>query len=169
MGHRKVGRVQVAFLGGAVVVAALVVFVLVWFQPQKLIIDDRVSEVAPVAAGGALVITLAEGALHSGEHSTTGTVRLLSLGDGGRVLRLVNLHTSNGPAVRVWLSATDARASDSAVDDAPHVDLGGLKGNIGSQNYALPRALDISQFRSVVIWCNRFHVGFGSAPLARPA
>ena len=32
------------------------------------------------------------------------------------------------------------------------------------QNYPLPDRLDLG-YRSVVIWCARFHVSFGAAPL----
>jgi hypothetical protein len=45
------------------------------------------------------------------------------------------------------------------------VDLGKLKGNKGNQNYTLPADLDLSRYRSAVIWCKRFAVGFGVAPL----
>jgi hypothetical protein len=41
-----------------------------------------------------------------------------------------------------------------------------LKGNIGDQNYALPADVDIDRYRTVTIWCRRFSVNFGSAPLA---
>lgn len=51
-------------------------------------------------------MTLASGELISHEHATTGTVSLVRLADGSRVVRLEGLDTSNGPDLRVWL--TDA-------------------------------------------------------------
>jgi electron transfer DM13 len=48
-----------------------------------------------------------------------------------------------------------------------YVDLGALKGNRGDQNYRVPAGTDIARFHSVVIWCRRFTVGFGVAPLGR--
>jgi hypothetical protein len=45
------------------------------------------------------------------------------------------------------------------------VSLGKLKGNIGSQNYELPDDLNLSRFKSAVVWCKRFAVGFGVAGL----
>jgi hypothetical protein len=171
---------------------ALVVFVLVWFQPQKLFIDDRVDEPVPVAQTTALpsaVATPAEppaarspsprpaapqepqviahGSFRSGEHHTEGTASVLALSDGRRFLRLTDFETSNGPVVVVWLSAAAASAPDGDVDDAVHLDLGGLKGNIGNQNYELPADVDLSRYRSVVIWCARFHVAFGAASLSQ--
>jgi hypothetical protein len=46
------------------------------------------------------------------------------------------------------------------------IDLGALKGNRGSQNYAIPAGTDLSAFKSAVIWCRRFAAGFAVAPLS---
>ena len=53
---------------------------------------------------------------------------------------------------------------ESAFDDAC-VDLGGLKGNIGDQNYAIPAGVDVGNYTSVVIWWDRFGAAFGAAEL----
>ncbi len=45
------------------------------------------------------------------------------------------------------------------------VNLGALKGNEGSQNYRIPKGVDLETIRSAVVWCRRFTVGFGVAPL----
>ena len=37
---------------------------------------------------------------------------------------------------------------------------------MGNQNYELPSGTDLTRFRSVVIWCDRFNSAFGAAPLA---
>ena len=50
-------------------------------------------------------------------------------------------------------------------DDGAWVDLGALKGNVGSQNYAIPADVDLAQLTSVSIWCDRFDVSFGAAEL----
>ena len=139
---------------------AFAVFVLWYFQPQKLFIDDTVNEAAPAAQ-----VVVTQGAFHSGEHHTEGTAQVLQLSSGGRTLRLVDLRTSNGPVLKVRLTVAGAFASDGEISDADHVDLGGLKGNIGSQNYVIPTTVDLSRYRAVVIWCARFHVAFGAAPL----
>ena len=44
-------------------------------------------------------------------------------------------------------------------------DLGELKGNIGNQNYEIPKDLDVDQYNSVVIYCVPFHVVFSVATL----
>lgn len=50
-------------------------------------------------------------------------------------------------------------------DDGRYVDLGALKGNVGDSNYLIPEDVDPLDFRTVVIWCRRFTVGFGVAPI----
>ena len=93
-------------------------------------------------------------------HDTSGSVRLLTLEDGSRVLRIEDLDTDNGPDLKVVLSTDpDGYVGDGAVS------LGTLKGNKGSQNYEIPADVDLSALRSVVIWCKRFNVDFGVAAL----
>lgn len=45
------------------------------------------------------------------------------------------------------------------------LDLGELKGNVGSQNYEIPAGTDLSIYNSVVIYCQPFHVVFATATL----
>jgi len=159
--------------------AALAAFVLVYFAPQDLFIDTSISDPVPTAANSPTTFTpsnappvtsaaplvLAHGTFRSGEHRTTGTALLLKLADGRTFVRLQDLDTSNGPDVRIWLSAADAQASDGIVHSSEYVDLGGLKANHGNQNYLVPTGTDLPSFRSVVVWCRRFEVVFGASPL----
>ncbi|MGW7365352.1 DM13 domain-containing protein [Streptomyces sp. NPDC054841] len=169
------------FAIGLVVVAVVVAAGLYWFQPWKLWENETVREklpaaVAPSAPGDpsapAAPRTLATGTFISHEHATKGTVRIVELADGSRILRLEGLDTSSGPDLRVWL--TDAPVKEGAAgwrvfDDGAHVSLGKLKGNKGDQNYALPADVDLSKYSSVSIWCDRFDVSFGAAELSKAA
>ena len=148
----------------AVGLAIIVVFVLVYFQPQDLFISHSVDQARPAG-----VVAVRQGSFHSGEHATTGVAQLLGSPGGLTTLRLAPFRTSNGPAVHVWLSAAAPGATNGTVADSAHLDLGALKGNIGGQNYPVPRAADLGRYRTVVIWCERFSVTFGYAPLTRAA
>ncbi|MFN2488529.1 MAG: DM13 domain-containing protein [Actinomycetota bacterium] len=108
--------------------------------------------------------TLAAGEFRALEHETSGRAVILESGPGRTFLRLQDLQTSNGPDLRVYLSEIPASDDWNAYGER-FVDLGALKGNVGDQNYALPSDLDLSHYRSAVIWCRRFTVGFGVAPL----
>mgnify|MGYP006159769801 CR=1 FL=1 len=86
---------------------------------------------------------------------------------GAEVLtRLTDFATSNGPALHVYLVAADDAKDNDTVKKASFLDLGPLKGNIGDQNYDVPADLDLTRYRAVSIWCRRFSVNFGAAPLA---
>jgi hypothetical protein len=155
----------------ALIAAGLVAFVLLYFEPQKLFIDDEVHEALPAAAKAPTASdtsptlrVLSTGRFRSYEHATSGRARVLQLPDGRRYLRFDRFHTSNGPALKVYLSAAPPTGPGDAFDDR-YVDLGDLKGNIGEQNYAIPRHVDLGRYRSVVVWCKRFSVPFGAAGL----
>jgi hypothetical protein len=163
----------------AVVVLAVAVVGLALFEPWKLWVDDTVDEALPAAVaanpGGVSApapdrpVVLAGGTFISHEHTTTGTAHILHYPDGSRILRLDDLNTSNGPALRVWLTDAPVQSGTAGwrvFDDSNHLDLGELKGNIGSQNYSFPPEVDLADYRSVSIWCARFHVSFGAAELA---
>lgn len=139
------------------------------FRPERLFINSTVNEsLAAAATGGdvATPATLASGMFHSNAHETTGNAAILALPDGRRILRLTSFSTSNGPDVRVYLVAASDVTDDETVKKAGFVELGPMKGNKGDQNYEVPADLDLSRYRTVTIWCKRFSVNFGSAPLA---
>ncbi|GAA1512751.1 DM13 domain-containing protein [Kribbella lupini] len=111
---------------------------------------------------------LSRGTFVTHEHDTSGAVSIVRLPDGSRILRLENLDTSDGPDLEVWLSdakVVEGKAGWHVFDDGKARSLGQLKGNKGSQNYAIPAEVDLGDFSSVSIWCNRFNVSFGAAEL----
>ena len=177
--RRPVVLIPVVLLGIAVITAGMLAF-----QPWRLFTNVTVDEALPTVSAPASAsssveaaaepaepaepATLATGEFISHEHGTAGTVRVLELPDGSRVLRIENLDTDNGPDLKVWL--TDAPVIDGpsgwfVFDDGEYVDLGSLKGNKGSQNYAIPADVDLTDLTSVTIWCDRFSVSFGAAEL----
>jgi hypothetical protein len=172
----------------AAVTAVALAVALPLFQPWRLFTSKVVDESLPggsAATTGTTTVstppsstaaptvsnkqaTLARGTFVSHEHDTRGSVALLRLADGSRVLRLEKLDTSDGPDLKVWL--TDAPVVSGSkgwrvFDDGRYVNLGDLKGNKGNQNYVVPPDLDLAGFRSVSIWCDRFNVSFGAAEL----
>ena len=133
------------------------------FRPERLFINQRVNEQFPTASAASN--KLATGQFHSGAHETKGTATLFQLADGKKMLRLTDFATSNGPDVHVYLVAANDAKDNETVTKAGFVDIGSIKGNIGDQNYALPATTDLAKYRAVTIWCKRFSVNFGTAPL----
>lgn len=177
-------------VAGVLVVAVGVAMAL--FQPWLLFVDEQVDEsddpaavvgTEPAGIGDTAVpeerdgaptrVVLASAQFIDAEHGTSGRAVVYRRSDGSRFLRLEDLDTSNGPDLHVWLtdrpSGGDcAGCFDSwgIYDDGAHVALGALKGNQGSQSYEIPDDADLSGMRSVVIWCDRFNVAFGTADIA---
>ena len=108
---------------------------------------------------------LAKGEFHKAEKAGKGTATVYQLADGKRVLRLSNFETDNGPDLHVRLIAADDAKDTDSVKKAEFVELAKLKGNKGNQNYDLPTDVDLSKYKVVSIWCNRFSVNFAAAPL----
>ena len=152
--RRPVVLVPAAALGVLIVVAGLYLF-----QPWKLFTNVEVNEASPLAGPGA---TTASGAFNSHAHPTSGTAMVGSGTDGAPVLYLENLDTDNGPDLKVYLSPAEPTSADLL---AGGLNLGDLKGNRGNQSYAVPAGTDLGKYKSVVIWCDRFAVAFGAAPL----
>ena len=179
---------RAGLLGVAAVGA--IAFGIYWFGPQYLFIDRAVDEglpTGPVASGGPVAegggtsaatdatpeataepVVLAAGEFRSLAHDASGRALILELLDGSLILRFEDLNVSNGPDLKVYLSAAPSSSGGSAFDD-DFVELGALKGNIGNQNYAIPAGVDLSRYRSAVVWCKRFSVGFAVAPVEVPA
>ncbi|MCY0941423.1 DM13 domain-containing protein [Streptomyces antarcticus] len=158
---------------------------LYWLQPWKLWQNETVSEALPSAPSSAPSAaasadptgaaptttdpkTVAQGTFISHEHTTTGAVKLIRLPDGSHTLRLEGLDTSNGPDLRVWITDAPVKEGTSGwqvFDDGKYVSLGKLKGNKGDQNYEIPAEVNLADYTSVTIWCDRFNVSFGAATL----
>jgi len=135
-----------------------------WFRPEGLVVNRRVDEAFPTGNDSQPQI-LESGAFHSGTHPTEGTATIYRTENGSRILRFTNFKTSNGPDVHIYMvAAEDARDSPS-VQHAAFIDLGLIKGNIGDQNYTLSSDVDLAKYRTVSVWCKRFSVNFGAAPL----
>lgn len=121
-------------------------------------------EPAPPIAVATEPIVIAAGTFVDGEHSTSGTASILQLPDGSKFVRLEGFSTSDGPDVHVWVTDQQAGGDDwGKYDDGRYIPLGSLKGTDGNQNYAVPADADLTGLSSVVIWCDRFNVAFGSA------
>jgi hypothetical protein len=118
---------------------------------------------APEKRGALLVTT---GMFRRVTHNTQGTATLYENKDGSRELRLTGFKTEMGPALRVYLIAAGDAKDNKAVTKAGFIDLGKLKKLVGTQSYKVPANIDLWKYRAVTIWCNKFKVNFGTAPLA---
>jgi hypothetical protein len=153
------------------VIIAAIVLPLLWYVISPYFISQTVNESLPAVPeasgqGGSAPRLLATGQfgmvdpLHKGE----GTASIVTLADGQRVLRFEDFTVTNGPDLFVYLSGHPEPRNGGQVHENG-VELGRLKGNVGSQNYTLPADLDLSKVKSVVIYCKQFSFVFSTATL----
>ncbi|GBG97213.1 DM13 domain-containing protein [Lactococcus termiticola] len=71
---------------------------------------------------------------------------------------LSNFKTDEGPDLKIYLTK-DGNVKSGKV--LKKIDL-----KAESQSFDVPSGVDVSQYNSVVIWCDKAHVGFGEAKLA---
>ena len=128
-------------------------------------IDGEMTEAMPETMESAVKISTG---IFQGEdlfHKGSGQATVYALPGDEYLLRLEELSVTNGPDLHVLLSA-HPDPGKSEVKDEGYIDLGKLKGNRGNQNYEIPPGIDVSIYRSVVIYCKPFHVVFSVASLS---
>ena len=117
---------------------------------------DPTATTATAFAGPQKVTT---GPLHGlAGHHGRGSASLYRLADGSFFVRLEDIETPHAPAVFVYLVP---RSSQS--EPGGGVDLGALKGNVGSQNYVVPEGVDVPKYGAVLLWCRRFSTSVAAA------
>jgi hypothetical protein len=119
-----------------------------------------------IAQGGAS--TIATGKFLKGEQPTTGTARIISE-NGQRYLVLGSTFSTSdqGPDLHVLLDTSlkpPATYQGKAVTS--YLNLGKLQKFTGEQRYPIPDVVNLSQFKSIVIWCRMANATFGYAPIS---
>ena len=158
---------------GVLVLVVLAVLPVAWYLGSPLVLNQTVNEALPSApaaqvgeaAAGATALRSGQFTAIDGLHRGDGTATVYRQPDGTFVLRLDPFKVTNGPDLYVYLSAEPAPTDGAQLRQAGALEVARLKGNVGSQNYALPTNIDLSQFRSVVIYCKQFNVVFSTAAL----
>ena len=96
-------------------------------------------------------------AIHFGMGKATVYEDLLHLEEDFRV--------GPGPKYHVYLVPQANITPDTRVQDTMYVDLGQLKAFSGSQNYVIPAGIKLSEYKSVIVWCEQFNVLISPANL----
>jgi hypothetical protein len=104
---------------------------------------------------------VAGGPLRGIGHGASGTANLFRQADGTDVVELLDIDIDPGPDYLVYV----APGLDAESPGAGAVELGPLKGNLGTQYYEVPSGADLSGERSVLVWCRAFAVPVAAAPL----
>ena len=130
---------------------------------RAMMADDTVmAEEMPAAADPATLLRSGRWIEIDAIHRAEGSASVWQIGER-RILRFEEFRAQNGPRLHVYLAKNVPTSLFAGAED--FIDLGPLKGNIGNQNYELPAELDLSAYRSAVIYCVPFGVVFSSAEL----
>jgi hypothetical protein len=122
------------------------------------------STVPPASSAPMPARVVRSGRFHGSDefHFGQGTARVIETSPGMFVVRLEDFAVRNGPDLYVYLSPSASGYATGAIE------LGRLKADTGSQNYAVPAGSvdDPAAAASIVIWCKQFSHLFATAPLA---
>ena len=110
---------------------------------------------------------LARGDFYDVERQGAGSAQLFRLATGRLALRLEGFRTSANSDLFVWLSEAPRPRTTKQALRAPYRQFAALKSTVGDQNYLLPRGVDESTVRSIVIWCEPVRIAYTAASLAR--
>ena len=72
-----------------------------------------------------------------------------------------------GPAFHVYLVPKANIRAEADIKDVMYVDLGRLRSFKGSQRYPIPAGVDLKNYASVIVWCERFGVLITPADLTQ--
>lgn len=109
-------------------------------------------------------VELLKGTVRSAAHDARGRAAVVKTGSR-RTLTLRNFRIDPGPRVRVYLVPRGVRRDGAVRRDFR--DLGGLKGNRGNQQYAIPGSVDLRRYNQVIFWCVPFTQTLARAQLER--
>lgn len=115
--------------------------------------------------------TLATGAFRDGDpvHRGSGMLRIFSgkTESDLRQLAMLDMNIVSGPNLLVYL----VREPDPLFPEditAGFYDLGSLQSLTGDQTYDIPTDVTLSDWGSVVVWCDTFKTPFAIATIERP-
>ena len=111
------------------------------------------------------------GSFVSGEHTTQGTVQIVTK-NGKPVLELNDAFKTSemGPDLVVILHRSNqvlgsTKPPSYPIKQSDYVIIAPLKKFSGAQSYAIPDNINLAEYKSAAIWCRKFNATFGAATL----
>ncbi len=100
---------------------------------------------------------------NEGLEPVVGNVIIGKSAEGKNILRFENFKTPNGPDLYVYLTKVESPSDDGQIKAG--LEVTALKISNGNLNFDLPANVDLSQYKSVVVYCKSFSKVFGYANL----
>ncbi len=128
-------------------------------------VDTPLIEPAPATLASARLLGTAK--VYNVDREGQGTAKLYELPDGSRLIRLEDFFVSINSDLELRLSELPNPRSTDEVVKAPWKLVAPLKATVGNMNYEVPRDVDVSQFNSIVIWCEITRNAYAAAAIER--
>ncbi len=138
-----------------------------WEAAVEQQVDVPLVEPLPSEADAPEARVLATASMYDVDRVGKGSVRIIALPGGQRLLRLDDFFVSINSDLEIWLSEAPHPTSTPEAAASPHRRVSFLKATAGSMNYELPADLDLSRYRSIVIWCELTSNAYAAATLER--
>ncbi|MEM8718807.1 MAG: DM13 domain-containing protein [Cyanobacteria bacterium P01_G01_bin.39] len=108
-----------------------------------------------------LIAKTTQGQFIGVEHPTAGKVQIIEE-NGTKYLEIgQDFQSDRGPDLKVILHK--ASIVKQSVQEGDYINLGALKSFSGSQRYLIPVQINLNEYQSVAIWCEKFNAIFGYA------
>jgi hypothetical protein len=136
-----------------------------WKATIEQQVDTPLIEPAPAALASARLLGTAR--MHDVDKDGEGTAKLYELPNGNRMIRLEDFFVSINSDLELRLSESpDPKTTDDAVK-APFKLVSELKATVGNMNYEVPNDIDVSRYKSIVIWCEITRNAYAAASIER--
>ncbi len=111
-------------------------------------------------------VAVATGSFYRVDQVGTGTVTVYRLADDTYALRLDNFFVTANSDLEIQFSPLDAPTStDQFTKAARSASISSLDVTTGSLNFSVPKTVNPTQYKSVVIWCERLFSAYAAATL----
>jgi hypothetical protein len=134
-----------------------------WKLTVEQQVDVPLIEAAPATLTSAKVLGTAT--MYNVDKVGEGTAKIYQLGDGSRTIRLENFFVTINSDLEIRLSTLAAPKSTDEVEKAPFVTVAPLKATVGSMNYDLAKDVDLTKYKSIVIWCEITRNAYAAATI----
>jgi hypothetical protein len=134
-----------------------------WKLDVEQQVDTPLIEPAPATLTSAKLLGTAT--IYNVDKVGEGTAKIYQLPDGSRTIRLENFFVSINSDLEIRLSELAAPKSTDEVEKAPFAVVAPLKATVGSMNYDVSKDIDLTRYKSIVIWCEVTRNAYAAASI----
>jgi hypothetical protein len=136
-----------------------------WKVDVEQQVDVPLVEPAPANLAAAKVLGTAK--LYNVDKEGEGTAKIYEMANGTRLIRLEDFFVTVNSDLEIRLSELAAPKTTPEVEKAPFKVVAPLKATVGAMNYEVPKDIDVTQYKSIVIWCEITRNAYAAASITR--